>query len=64
MDTVTLAPIGDQMLLEPRQEGGRLFGRGSCDTKGSLAAMLAMFEALVEEPSGLNVNIIMLGTDR
>ena len=61
MDTVTLEPVGDQM-LEPRQEGGRLFGRGSCDTKGSLAAMLAMFETLVEDRSELNVNIIMLGT--
>lgn len=61
MDTVTLEPVGAG-LLEPRQENGRLFGRGSCDTKGSLAAMLAMFEALVEEPSELNVNIILLGT--
>ena len=60
MDTVTLEPVGAQ-LLQPRQEDGRLYGRGSCDTKGSLAAMLAMFEALVEERSELNVNIIMLG---
>ena len=60
MDTVTLEPVGAQM-LQPRQQDGRLFGRGSCDTKGSLAAMLAMFEALVEERSELNVNIIMLG---
>ncbi len=61
MDTVTLEPVGAR-LLEPRRENGRLLGRGSCDTKGSLAAMLAMFETLVEEPGGLNVNIIMLGS--
>ena len=61
MDTVTLEPVGAQM-LRPRQQDGRLFGRGSCDTKGSLAAMLAMFETLVEDRSELNVNIIMLGT--
>jgi acetylornithine deacetylase/succinyl-diaminopimelate desuccinylase-like protein len=27
-------------LFEPREKGGRLFGRGACDTKGSIAAML------------------------
>ena len=26
--------------FEPRIEGGRIFGRGSCDTKGGLAAMM------------------------
>lgn len=28
-------------LFSPRREGGRLFGRGACDTKGSVAAMLS-----------------------
>jgi succinyl-diaminopimelate desuccinylase len=36
MDTVNATP--DQ--LTPRVKGGRLFGRGACDTKGSVAAML------------------------
>jgi acetylornithine deacetylase len=37
MDTVNAADAG----FAPRRSGGRLFGRGSCDTKGSVAAMLA-----------------------
>ncbi|MDB5349365.1 MAG: acetylornithine deacetylase or succinyl-diaminopimelate desuccinylase [Planctomycetota bacterium] len=37
----------------PKIEGGKLFGRGSCDVKGGMAAMLAAFARLVaEKPSG------------
>jgi acetylornithine deacetylase len=37
----------------PEIREGRLFGRGSCDVKGSLAAMLAAFSRLVrEKPAG------------
>ena len=36
LDTVNAA---DEQFI-PRKRGGRLFGRGSCDTKGSVAAML------------------------
>lgn len=32
----------------PRQRGGRMHGRGSCDTKGSLAAMLAALIRLAQ----------------
>ncbi len=32
----------------PRLVGGRLYGRGACDTKGSVAAMLSALIALVE----------------
>jgi acetylornithine deacetylase len=45
MDTV---PEADEP-IEVRREGGRLRGRGSCDTKGSLAAMLAAVAALAGE---------------
>jgi acetylornithine deacetylase len=38
LDTVPAA-TEDQFI--PRKKGGRLFGRGACDTKGSVAAMLA-----------------------
>jgi acetylornithine deacetylase/succinyl-diaminopimelate desuccinylase-like protein len=39
MDTVGHATMSDS-LFQPRREGERLFGRGACDTKGSIAAML------------------------
>ncbi len=35
--------------LPPRLEGGRLFGRGSCDAKGIAAAMLCAAEVLASE---------------
>ncbi len=38
MDTVDAANEGQ---LTPRFKGGRLHGRGACDTKGSVAAMMA-----------------------
>ncbi len=39
--------------FEPRVLEGRLYGRGSCDVKASMAAMLAAFERLVvERPAG------------
>lgn len=37
MDTV---PAVNEEQFVPRKEGDRLFGRGACDTKGSIAAML------------------------
>jgi acetylornithine deacetylase len=46
MDT---APIGDwPRALTPRMEGRRLYGRGACDTKGSLVAMMVAMERLQE----------------
>lgn len=39
MDTVGHAHMQDT-LFEPKLKGDRLFGRGACDTKGSIAAML------------------------
>jgi succinyl-diaminopimelate desuccinylase len=38
MDTVGVADEGQ---FSPRLKGGRLHGRGACDTKGSVAAMMA-----------------------
>jgi acetylornithine deacetylase len=46
-DGMTIAPF------VPAVTGGRLSGRGACDVKGSLAAMLAAFARLVRErPTG------------
>jgi acetylornithine deacetylase/succinyl-diaminopimelate desuccinylase family protein len=39
MDTVGHAEMADS-LFKPTRRGDRLFGRGACDTKGSIAAML------------------------
>src|SRR6185437_7290682 len=53
---VVLAPHLDTVggespeLFQPREKGGRLHGRGACDTKGSVAAMLAALTGLTSSP--------------
>jgi acetylornithine deacetylase/succinyl-diaminopimelate desuccinylase family protein len=42
MDTVNAEPAQ----FQPRSEGGRVFGRGACDTKGSIAAMIIVLSEL------------------
>lgn len=49
LDTVTLSGMSIQP-LEPRVEGGRIFGRGSYDMKGGVAAILCAAAALAESP--------------
>ncbi|HUE76003.1 MAG TPA: M20/M25/M40 family metallo-hydrolase, partial [Chloroflexota bacterium] len=61
MDTVTLEPVG-QAMLEPSERDGYLHGRGACDDKASLAAMLAALEALVARASELRVDVVVLGS--
>lgn len=48
-DTVALGDLNnwDTDPLEPVERDGRIYGRGACDDKGSLAAMLVAFEALL-----------------
>lgn len=59
MDTVTLANMPDG--TQPRLEAGRLYGRGACDTKGSLAGILCAIEELARNPQGLAANILVGG---
>ena len=48
MDTVSVQGMSIAP-FEPRVENGRLFGRGSCDTKAGLAAMMHAVASLHEE---------------
>ncbi|MCC6232279.1 MAG: M20/M25/M40 family metallo-hydrolase [Verrucomicrobiales bacterium] len=47
LDTVGSAD-GDDSIFEPRAQGGRVWGRGACDTKGSVAAFLTALMQMVE----------------
>lgn len=48
-------PFGGQI------ENGRIYGRGSTDMKGGLAAMLTMVEAIKESGIGIKGNIMLTG---
>lgn len=49
MDTVGSIDGSDE-IFTPRLEDGRLWGRGACDTKGSIAAMLTALIELSAQP--------------
>ena len=57
MDTVSLGSMGNP--LEPTYAGDRLYGRGACDTKGSLAAMLYAVEECARNPEQLAADIVL-----
>ena len=65
--TILLAPhldtvnAGDSQFM-PRRKNGRLHGRGACDTKGSVAAMLTALCEMAESKSRpLNTEIVFAG---
>ncbi len=47
MDTVDPGGMSDPFV--PRVEQGRVYGRGACDTKGSLAAMMVAVKSMLEQ---------------
>jgi acetylornithine deacetylase len=55
----------DNMTIDPfgaRIENGKLYGRGACDVKGGMAAMLAMFARVVREKPRDCANLILACT--
>src|SRR5687768_4819541 len=62
---IILAPHLDTVAAEsfdPRVENGKLFGRGACDTKGSVAAMFTALLKVAESGTRpANTEIILVG---
>lgn len=48
--------------FQPKVVNGSLYGRGACDAKGSLAAMLFALKAVIEEKINIQTNIYFLAT--
>lgn len=53
VEGMTISPF------QPEIRDGRLYGRGSCDVKGGMAAMMAAFVRLVKERPPTAANVIM-----
>jgi len=61
LDTVSV----EGMTIPPFEaavQEGKVFGRGSCDTKGPMAAMLCAIRRLLDAEGGLPVEVWFLGT--
>jgi acetylornithine deacetylase len=59
LDTVS---VRSEVQLQPRTMGGKMFGRGACDTKGSVAAMMtALGEVAKSKQRPRETEIIFVG---
>jgi acetylornithine deacetylase len=56
IDGMTIDPFGATV------EGGRMYGRGACDIKGGMAAMLTAFARLVRERPAGSASVVMACT--
>jgi acetylornithine deacetylase len=59
MDTVSIVE-GTRGGFEPTIADGKMYGRGTCDTKGSMAAMMVAFERLLLRRTELACNVEFL----
>lgn len=57
MDTVSLGSMPNP--LEPICVDGRMYGRGACDTKGSLAAMMYAMAECAKHPERLQSDLVL-----
>lgn len=62
MDTVGVDGWAKGSPFELRKEGDRYFGRGSCDTKASLATFLSVFERFARSPEDLRCGLVFAAT--
>jgi acetylornithine deacetylase len=60
MDTVSI-PNHARSNLVPTVEGKKMYGRGACDTKGSLAAMICAIKSVIEEHGELPISVYFVG---
>lgn len=56
VETMVIPPF------EPREAGGKIYGRGSCDVKSGVASMFAAFARLVAEKPPRSCNVLMAFT--
>ena len=57
----TVPPVSKEQ-LHPQVRNGKLYGRGSCDMKGALAAMVCALDALVKHVKEIAGTIVFLAT--
>ncbi|HEY8869618.1 MAG TPA: M20 family metallopeptidase [Candidatus Limnocylindrales bacterium] len=54
-----VVPVTSPSQWSPQVRDGRLHGRGACDAKGALAAMIAACERLNRDPAGMTGTILL-----